>query len=86
MSIHTGAYHVLVPSTMVYEVEADSEEEAAQLVWAAIAPRYYGLAATADVTLIADKTTQTPPPYDVEDPADHGECGCDQCVNHYDHD
>lgn len=81
MSIHTRAYHVLVPSTLTYWVEADSEEEARLKVGLSIA----GTPVCNTVAVV--KVEQTPvPSWDVEDPSDHGECGCDQCVGHYDHD
>lgn len=87
VSIHTTAYHVLVPSVLTYYVEADSADEAEQRVWDAINPRRNKSAPTdPTVMLLADRTEQKEPPWDVTDPSDHGECGCDQCVGHYDRD
>ncbi len=77
------AYHVHVPSTLVYYVEARDEEEARQCLQVALANN---LPEGFEVCILADLTEQAPPDqWDVADPSDHGECGCDQCVGDYDH-
>lgn len=75
MSIHTRAYHVLVPSTLTYWVEADSEEEAAQLVWAAVDPQRKWIKPDPSVALLADRVESKPPPYDVEFASACAGCG-----------
>ena len=73
MSIKTRVYRVTVPSELVYRVEADSEEDAVAKVAAALfgPPPTYELS----VALLADRTTQKPPPWDVEEAAACALCG-----------